>query len=97
RLREFEEVFGVSLMRKSVYEVLDFIARRRMMGRLRKWLVENMALFAEVRHVDRPLGLQHAAKLLKIVKSSASPKVYGVWINPDKKYEAVVKRALKTV
>ncbi|MEM1955877.1 MAG: hypothetical protein QXN44_03980 [Candidatus Caldarchaeum sp.] len=97
RLREFEEVFGVSLMRKSVYEVLDFIARRRMMGRLRKWLVENMASFAEVRHVDRPLGLQHAAKLLKIVKSSASPKVYGVWINPDKKYEAVVKRALKTV
>ncbi|MCS6770244.1 MAG: hypothetical protein NZ570_07415 [Candidatus Caldarchaeum sp.] len=95
KLREFSSIFGVSLSRRSVAEVLEFIARRKMMGKLRRWLVENIGFFAEGRQDETQLSMQRLAKLLKVVKSSASPKVYGVWINPDPKFEKVVKKALR--
>jgi len=37
---------------------------------------------------------ENAVKLLKLVKSSASPKIYGLWINPDIKHREVVEKAL---
>jgi hypothetical protein len=41
------------------------------------------------------VGRDNAARLLRLVKSSASPKVYGLWVSPDERYVDVLERALR--
>ncbi|MDW8063589.1 MAG: hypothetical protein RMI43_05415 [Candidatus Caldarchaeum sp.] len=89
-LEEFRTLFGVDVLRHGVGQIIAFAERRKTLGKMRKWLATNLPKYA-----DGKYPAADAAKLLKIFKSSASPKVYGLWVNPDPKYEAVISRALR--
>ena len=98
-LRSFEERFGVKL-----HAGVDALARRfrdgRSLNALRRWVAENYG-----RLLDPRIGLDSQAimrmrreklfTLLKKMRVAATPKVYGLWINPDKKWRALQLRALK--
>jgi hypothetical protein len=61
--------------------------------RLVRWLEESLPVFAQGRRTR--VGRDNAARLLRLVKSSASPKVYGLWVSPDERYADVLARALR--
>jgi len=61
--------------------------------RLVKWLKENLHIFAQGK--TEKISRENLTRMLKLAKSSASPKVYGLWINHDEKLRDVVERALR--
>ncbi|MEM4383593.1 MAG: GNAT family N-acetyltransferase [Candidatus Caldarchaeum sp.] len=95
KLQEFKQLFGIELQRHGVAEVMGFIARCNQLNKLRKWLEKNLVYFTELEKITRRSDAKTMAKLLKMIKSSASPKVYGVWVNPSPKHKKVVEKTLK--
>lgn len=89
-LREFTELFGIDVSRHGVAEIIAFAERRKLLSKMKRWLEKNYSKFA-----DEYTKTDDVAKMLKIFKSSASEKIYGLWINPDEKFREVVSRALR--
>jgi ABC-type lipoprotein export system ATPase subunit/GNAT superfamily N-acetyltransferase len=88
-LEEFRQRFGIDVMKHGVVDVLLYAEKRGLLKRMRSWLIANLH-----RYGDASLKQRDAAKLLRTLKSSCAPKVYGLWINPEKKFGKIVEEAM---
>jgi ABC-type Mn2+/Zn2+ transport system ATPase subunit len=93
KCEEFRRLFGIDLRRHGAAEVYEYVGRTAGLRRLVRWLEESLPVFAQGRRTR--VGRDNAARLLRLVKSSASPKVYGLWVSPDERYADVLARALR--
>jgi GNAT superfamily N-acetyltransferase len=93
KCEEFRRLFGIDLRRHGAAEVYEYVGRTGGLRRLVRWLEESLPVFAQGRRTR--VGRDNAARLLRLVKSSASPKVYGLWVSPDERYADVLARALR--
>ncbi|MEM0349393.1 MAG: GNAT family N-acetyltransferase [Candidatus Caldarchaeum sp.] len=88
-LEEFRRRFGIDVMRYGVADVLHYAEKRGLLRGMRSWLLANRH-----RYCDTSLGQVDVAKLLRTLKSSCATKVYGLWINPEKKFGKIVEEAM---
>ncbi|BAJ50261.1 ABC transporter ATP-binding protein [Candidatus Caldarchaeum subterraneum] len=88
-LKEFRDKFGVDVMRHGVDQILRYINEKGLLNELRRWLLDNLEKFA-----DAAASSRDTANMLKTLKSSCSSKVYAIWINPNKKFEKIIREAI---
>ncbi|BAJ50468.1 ABC transporter ATP-binding protein [Candidatus Caldarchaeum subterraneum] len=88
-LEEFSQRFGIDVMKHGVVDVLLYAEKRGLLRGMRSWLIANRH-----RYGDTSLKQRDAAKLLRTLKSSCAAKVYGLWINPEKKFRKIVEEAM---
>jgi len=93
KCEEFQHLFGIDLRRHGAAEVYEYVRKTAGVRRLVKWLKENLHIFAQGK--TEKISRENLTRMLKLAKSSASPKVYGLWINHDEKLRDVVERALR--
>ena len=82
---------------KPLHEIARQLRTGGSVRRLAKWIEENYHIFMEKPRGTKPRlrNKQQVIATLSKIKSSAVPKLYAIWINPDRRYRETQLNALK--
>jgi len=79
-----------------IHEIAERIKTGAMVKKIAKWIRENYHIFLDPKtNKPQPRTKQQIITTLQRIRTSAAPKVYAIWINPDEKHRPVQKQALK--